>query len=166
MYIVDNLIAIRIMWLITVPFSSWPAYKDGTINEDGIVIKRAVGNAKDNWTMLHRMVAKIKKLIALAPGGKTRAAGALTSYLLQREGVEDINDSELKIMFEKVLTDISDEQVKLFEDIGSTVAIAGPGVAPNENGDVDPLGPATIKNKYTKRNGMFRRQSFKEFIGK
>jgi hypothetical protein len=167
-YIIDNAIAMRIMYLLTAKFSSWPAYDDGTIDEDGNVIKKPTEGKKGNWTMLHRMVAKIKKLIGIAPGGKSMAAGALASYLLVKEGVDYNSDDELQSAFDAALAkvELDESLADLMEEMGSSVAIGGAGIAPNAEDDVDPLGPATIKNKYTKRNRMFRRQTFKEYIGR
>lgn len=87
--ILDNLIALRIIYLLTVPFEKTDAYKLGLIDGHGSKIKDAeTSEEKAATSMLARLVWNIKKVFALVPGGKTRLGSLAAAYLLVREQVE------------------------------------------------------------------------------
>lgn len=89
MRIIDNLIALRIIYLLTVPFDKTDAFKLGLIDANGSKLKDAASSDEKNATsMLHRLVWNIKKVFALAPGGKTRLGSLTAAYLLVRESYE------------------------------------------------------------------------------
>lgn len=91
MKIVDNLIAMRIVYLLVLPFNKWQAYKLDAIDENGqplLKIKDMSDDQKANWTMLHRLVARIKRLLGTIPMGKTLIASSLAAYALVRESEE------------------------------------------------------------------------------
>jgi hypothetical protein len=92
MQVVDNAIAIRIIYLLSTPFEKWDAYKEGIIDEDGKVIE---SKSSPNWTMLHRLVSRIKVLIGKLPGGKTTLASLIAAYVLVREDKEYTDDEIL-----------------------------------------------------------------------
>jgi hypothetical protein len=79
----DTAIALRIIYLLNTPFEKWPAYKEGVIDEDGNTLQKGVKS--DNWTMLHRLVARLKRIIAMAPGGKSALGSAIATYLMVKE---------------------------------------------------------------------------------
>ena len=89
MRVVDSIIALRIVYLLTVPFNKTDAYKLGLIDENGNKIKNAETSDEKNATsMLHRLVWNIKKVFALVPGGKTRIGSLVAAYMLVRESHE------------------------------------------------------------------------------
>lgn len=89
-YFIDNAIAVRIIYLLVTPFTEWDAYKDGTIDENGVALKKGgdITN-RENWTMLHRLVARLKRILAKIPGGSSKIASYAAAYLLVREALED-----------------------------------------------------------------------------
>lgn len=93
MRIIDNVIALRILWLLVTPFEKTDAFKLGLINADGSTIKKATTSAETNATsMLHRLVWRIKKFINLVPGGSTRIGSIVAAYALVRESYVTEND--------------------------------------------------------------------------
>jgi hypothetical protein len=89
MRIVDNLAAIRLIWLLATPFEKFDAFKLGLIDANGNKLKKAETSEEKNATsMLHRLVWNLKKMIALVPGGKTRIGSLVAAYLLVREAEE------------------------------------------------------------------------------
>lgn len=87
--IVDNLIALRIIYLLTVPIEKTDAFKLGLIDAGGNKIKDAESSEEKNATsMLHRLVWNIKKVFNIVPGGKTRIGSLAAAYLLVRESYE------------------------------------------------------------------------------
>ncbi len=88
---IDTVIALRVLYLFNLPFKKWPAFKDGTIDENGKVVKKpSTQNEKDNWTILHKLVSKLKRIIAKAPGGSSIIATLAASYLAIKEDVENV----------------------------------------------------------------------------
>jgi hypothetical protein len=95
---VDNAIALRIIYLLTKPFTDWKAYKEGIIDGNGRVIKKA---NSDNWTMLHRLCARLKMILATIPGGGSRLATAIAAYMLVKE---NLNTTDENLITESTLT--------------------------------------------------------------
>jgi hypothetical protein len=105
--IVDNLIAVRIIYLLVQPFNKWDAFKEGIIDADGNKIGDSTDS--DNWTMLHRLVARLKKILALAPGGKSMIASVAAAYMLVREHVENNTDLNENFAYSDIDTNVSFE---------------------------------------------------------
>ncbi len=165
--LLDSLIALRIMYLLVMPFRKWPACKQGIIDDEGNLI--TAKKKSSDWTMLHKMVAKLKRFIQLAPGGKSVIASLIGAYMLVKEQYEtdsEYMEEEILYRYDMIMNSLTEEQLNegtaLLEEIGSGVAIAA-GTAPDKNDNVEPT-VKRVKNKYTDRNMMFRRQSFKEFV--
>lgn len=89
MRIIDNAIALRILWLLVTPFEKTKAYQLGLISAEGEFLKKAKTSEETNATsMLHRLVWRIKKFINLVPGGSTKLGSIVAAYALVRECVE------------------------------------------------------------------------------
>jgi hypothetical protein len=87
--ILDNLIALKIVYMLTVPFDQTPAFKLGLIDSNGKQLKKAeTDEEKEATSMLSRLVWNIKKVFALVPGGKTRIGSLVAAYLLVKESYE------------------------------------------------------------------------------
>lgn len=95
--IIDNLIALRIVFLLTLPFNKWPAYKQGFIDEKGNFLRPDDAKESSDWTMLHRLVCRLKLLLAKIPGGSSTSASFIASYLLVRECLESGDDGSLLV---------------------------------------------------------------------
>lgn len=89
MRILDNAIALRILWLLVTPFEKTQAYKLGLISAEGEFLRKAKTSEEVNSSsMLHRLVWRIKKFINLVPGGSTRIGSIVAAYALVREHIE------------------------------------------------------------------------------
>lgn len=92
MRIIDNAIALRILWLLITPIQDTQAYKIGLIDQSGTRIRKAqTSEENDATSMLHRLVWNLKKFINLVPGGSTRLGSMVAAYALVRECVETDN---------------------------------------------------------------------------
>ncbi len=91
--IVDNLIAFRVLRLLTMNFSETTAFKLGIIDENGNTLKATkelrTQEEKDSYSMLHRMVFRLKKLLAKLPGGESKIASFAAAYWLVKESIEN-----------------------------------------------------------------------------
>ena len=100
---IDLLITYRVIKMLVTPFEKTEAYKYGIIDKNGKVLRKnktlTVAKEKDSYTILHRFVFNLKRLINLIPGGKSKLGtyAAALGLLLKEE--KEINAVEL----EKVL---------------------------------------------------------------
>lgn len=148
MRIIDNIICLRILWMLITPFEKTDAFKLGLIDDHGTRIRKAVTSEETNATsMLHRLVWNIKKFINLVPGGKTKIGSMVAAYALVRECIEAdkfLPDSEfLQESYDKLSVD---ELVYLKEEINCILEDA-----PASNTSGAEVNTPTIKQKPIKR---------------
>ncbi len=164
--IIDNAIAVRIIYLLVHPFTSWDAFKLGIINKDGKAIAKPKNQKeKDSWTMLHRLVSRIKRIIAIAPGGKSLIANIAASYLLVRESHKiELTDDELIECYIIALQDLTEADIMgitpILEDMAPMANTTMILPVTRDNQPSTLLGPKPKKKKsYKDENLMFRRSS-------
>lgn len=118
--IIDNLIAVRIIYLLVTPFEKTKAYALGIIDENGnpkLRIKDMSAEQKENYTMLHRLVFRMKKMLATVPGGKTRIATIAAAYMLVRECLETTKSSQnLEEEFTSLVEKMDRNSITLIEE--------------------------------------------------
>lgn len=152
MKLVDNAIALRILYLLVLPFNKWPAYKEGIIDDTGTILNHKTNS--DNWTMLHRLVSRLKVLLGKIPGGKSAFATTATAYLLVKEHLENENESilfESRFFSKNYDTQLIEAEVKevykyLLEDGGMGVADVA-GIGANGPGDTNKEPAVNLKAK-------------------
>lgn len=86
--LVDNLIAFRILSMLVTPFEETESYKLGLIDKNGNPLKKLkdmTWTEKDNYSMLHRMVFRIKKIMGKIPVVNTKLGTLATAYFLVKE---------------------------------------------------------------------------------
>lgn len=118
---VDSVIALRILRLLTTPFDKTDAYKMGIIDAKGKELKRMSQlnsvDERDAYTILHRMVFRLKKIIEKVPIENKKLASYAAALALVKEHVEinkePINLEELYL--QKLNTDITEEKLAVEE---------------------------------------------------
>jgi len=88
MGIVDTLIVFRVLKLLTTKWTDFDAYKLGLIDQNGARIKDKKVESKeekDAFSLLHRMVFNLKRLINKVPFGKTAFASYAVALALLKE---------------------------------------------------------------------------------
>lgn len=116
MKVVDNLIALRIIYLLVTPFEETNAYKLGLIDSSGKNIKKAVSaEEKSSTSMLHRLVWNIKRIINLAPGGSTKIGSLAAAYMLVKEAIDN-SWSENKLVYEASINFKKFENIRFLEE--------------------------------------------------
>lgn len=158
--VVDNLIALRIIYLLITPFDKTDAYKLGLIDSSGRRIKKAeTGEEKNATSMLHRLVWNIKKLINIVPGGSTKIGSLAAAMLLVKEGVKN-NWTEERLleeflMFqytpsleEETLVEDCLEKIKILEDGEGIANVTGSGTS------TDTPTKMMIKNIIRRKRGI------------
>ena len=103
--VVDLASIMRIITLITIPFKHWTAFKTGVIDKDGKTLKkrrdRKTREEKDSFTMFHRFVRNIKRIIGFIPFGKTIICSLAASLFLLREYQEHPFDNDQRALLER-----------------------------------------------------------------
>jgi len=106
---IDLLITYRIIKLLVTPFEKQEAYKYGIIDKDGKVLRKTkdlrTAKEKDAYTVLHRFVFNLKRLINLIPGGKSKLGTYAAALGLLLKEQKDINAVELERTLYKHLVD-------------------------------------------------------------
>jgi len=121
-FTVDTAIAVRIAYLLTTNYENWPAYQYGIIDKKGKLLKQPSSTEeKEAWTPLHRLVWRIRQLIAKLPGGDSLLARLGTTYFLMKENKEW--EPVLKVQLKKI--------IELYEET-TTANVAGANVNPGE----------------------------------
>ncbi len=139
--IVDNVIAARILYLLVLPFYKWQAFKEGIIDENGAVIQQ--GAKSDNWTMLHRLVSRLKILLGKLPGGKSPIASAAAAYLLVKECVESNNEPyRIELVYDQVSKlEVPDELISEVTEFYSDLLEDGEAVPTNNISNIAGIKP-------------------------
>ena len=124
---IDAFITFRFLKLLVTPFNKTEAFKLGIIDERGKVLKkyRSLERIEERraYTILHRLVFNVKKLIEKVPGGKSRLASYAAALFLIKEHVAEYHDSDGQVLekeFYKYLKDndlIEEEDGQIREEI-------------------------------------------------
>ena len=88
MGVVDTVIVFRILKMMTKKWSEMDAYKFGLIDDNGKRIKSKkpkTSEEKNSFTLLHRLVFNLKRVLELLPFGRTRLASYAASLALLKE---------------------------------------------------------------------------------
>lgn len=181
---VDSMIALRILNLLVTPFDRTPAYKMGIIDEKGKELKKMsqlnTVEMRDAYTLLHRLVYRIKRIIEKVPIENKKLVSLAAAYSLIKECLDTNKepiDLEIKYInilgtnlteeisfVEKVLSEDKMFTFKQFTEEMGVGSVSG-GVPANNAGSPgiaglppdDPPVSKKAQKKYRKLNKMFRR---------
>src|SRR6056300_522108 len=120
---IDLLITYRIIKLLVTTFEKQEAYKYGIIDKDGKVLRKTkdlrTAKEKDSYTVLHRFVFNLKRLINIIPGGKSKLGTYAAALGLLLKENKDINMVELEKDLYKHLSE--NNLIKLDDDLKESV---------------------------------------------
>ena len=98
---VDIWIVYRFIRMLTTPWDETDAFKQGVLDADGtllVKVNKMNDKQKPTYTLFHRLVYNIKRLVEKVPGGKSKLGTyAAALYLLR----ENMGDSEGIIVMER-----------------------------------------------------------------
>lgn len=87
--VVDNLIALRILYLLVTPFVKTKAYEFKIIDDKGNYLRKysdlRTTEERESFSYLHRLVFKLKSLLAKLPGGDNRLKSIVAALYLIKE---------------------------------------------------------------------------------
>tara|TARA_B100000900_G_scaffold16142_1_gene12771 strand:+ start:4 stop:609 length:606 start_codon:yes stop_codon:yes gene_type:complete len=124
---IDAFITFRFLKLLVTPFDKTEAFKFGIIDKSGKVLRKYKTleriEERKAYTILHRLVFNIKRLLEKLPGGKSRLASYAAALFLIKEHVNEYHDSDGKLIekeFYKYLKDndlLEEEDGEIREEI-------------------------------------------------
>lgn len=120
---IDLLITYRVIKMLVTPFEKQPAYALGIIDKNGKVLRKAkalnTAKEKEAYTLLHRFVFNLKRLINIIPGGKSKLGTYAAALGLLLKENKDINMIELEKDLYKHLSE--NNLIKLDDDLKESV---------------------------------------------
>ena len=178
---VDSVIAYRILKLLVTPFDKTDAFKLGIIDDKGNELMRMrdlnTVQERDAYTLLHRLVFRLKKIIEKVPIANKQFVSLAAAYALIKEALDDgkepidlefkyinkvkSNLNEELILVEEYLNDRKMFTFKQFSEEGEGAvaannAAATPGIAGLPPDEVA-IGKKRRK-KWVDSNSIFRRK--------
>lgn len=92
MSIIDTWIVYRVLRTLTTPWDEMAAFKFGIIDASGHVLRKQkelqTSKEKASYTLLHRLVFNLKRILEKLPWGKTKLARYATALFLLKEHVK------------------------------------------------------------------------------
>lgn len=118
---VDSLIAYRILKLLVTPFDQTDAYKLGIIDAKGKELKRMQElnsvNERDAYTLLHRLVFRLKKIIEKVPIDNKKILSLAAAYALIKENLDQNNEPmDLETQYINKLNEELQSEVMIVEE--------------------------------------------------
>jgi hypothetical protein len=175
---VDAIITYRVLRMLTTSFTETDAYRLGIIDAHGKVLKKeqelATEEERESYTLLHRMVFKLKRIIEKVPFANSKFLSFAAALALVKENVEYDEDILEEILY---MTMEQDEIKSLAEELENTtmlsfkqyieeegMGVAGGGVAgiginnPNIPNQAEPGVSKAAQKKWRKKNKIVRRK--------
>lgn len=98
----DLFYAYRFIKLLVTPWEKTEAYKLGILDDNGKMLKKArelkTDDEKSAYTVFHRLVFNIKRLLSKLPFGKTKLASWATALFLIKEETGMSEEQILKVL--------------------------------------------------------------------
>lgn len=112
----DLFYAFRFLKLLVTPFEKTPAFELGIIDKDGKVLKkskdRTTNDEKSAYTVFHRLVFNLKKLLGKVPGGKSVVARYGAALFLIKEHTGMSEKAIIKTLEKFLDEDLSSEVIE------------------------------------------------------
>lgn len=106
----DLFYAYRFLKLLTTPWNEMKAYELGIIDENGKVIKSSSQRTsadKSEYTVFHKLVFNVKRLLEKLPFGKTKLASYAAALFLIKENT-GMSESQIRKTLEKIFDEAID----------------------------------------------------------
>ena len=107
----DLFYAFRFLKLLVTPWNKTGAYEQGIIDENGLNLKKAreltKPEEKEVYTVFHRLVFNLKRLLNKIPFGKSKLASYAAALFLIKENT-DLTEEEIRKVMEEILGDLDE----------------------------------------------------------
>ena len=108
---IDLFVAYRFLRILTTPWEDQPAFEHGIIDKDGKLLRKAntlnTGEERKSFTLLHRLIFNMKRLLHKIPGVRTKLGTYATALFLLKQHFASLVEEEEMIekTFSKWLVD-------------------------------------------------------------
>jgi hypothetical protein len=110
----DTYYAYRFVKILSTPWDEMDAYEFGIIDENGKVLRKSrtlrTSEEKSAYTIFHRLVFGIKRILQKLPGGRSVAASYAAALFLIKEHT-GMSDEQLGAVFDKIGIDLEDMEL-------------------------------------------------------
>jgi len=107
----DLFYAFRFLKLLVMPWNKMGAYEQGIIDENGKNLKKAkeltTPQEKEVYTVFHRLVFNLKRLLNKVPFGKSKLASYAAALFLIKENT-NLTEEEIREVLEEILGDLDE----------------------------------------------------------
>jgi len=114
----DTYYAYRFVKILSTDWKDMDAYEFGIIDENGKVLRKArtlrTSEEKSAYTIFHRLVFGIKRILQKLPGGRSVAASYAAALFLIKEHT-GMSDEQLGAVFDKIGIDL--DEIELTESV-------------------------------------------------
>lgn len=112
----DTAYSLRFVRLLTMDWKKTAAFRRGVINEKGERITKILDRKqKESYTLFHRIVFNIRRLIEKIPGNKFSVWNYASALLMLRENTE-LSDNDFLSILECAGVEVDDLSSNLYED--------------------------------------------------
>ena len=96
---IDLFVAYRFLRILTTPWENQEAFKLGIIDKDGKLLRKAntlkTEEEKSSFTLLHRLIFNLKRILHKIPGVKTKIGTYATAlYLLKQHFATEVEEED------------------------------------------------------------------------
>ena len=88
----DTFLTYRIISTLVTDWKDQPAFEHGIIDEKGKLLKKSntlkTKDEKDSYTLFHRLIFNLKRLIQKLPGGSSKLASYTAGLFLIKEEID------------------------------------------------------------------------------
>jgi hypothetical protein len=96
---IDLFVAYRFLRILTTPWEDQPAFKHGIIDKDGKLLRKSDElhkmDEKESFTLLHRLIFNLKRLLHKIPGVRTKLGTYATAlFLLKQHFASQVEEEE------------------------------------------------------------------------
>ena len=108
---IDLFVAYRFLRILTTPWEDQPAFEHGIIDKDGKLLRKSntldTPQEKASFTLLHRLIFNLKRLLHKIPGVKTKLGTYATAlFLLKQHFADQVEEEDtVEATFKKWLLD-------------------------------------------------------------
>jgi len=173
---VDNIVTMRILYMLTTPFDQTDAYRLGIVDAQGKelrpISKLYSVEEKEAYTYLHRLIFRLKRIINKVPLENKNFLSFAAAWALIKENVE-YDDDILEELFymahedpeAKQLAEELENKTLSFRQFVEEMGVAGGAIAgiginnPNIPNQAEPGVSKKAQKNYKKKNKMFRRNA-------
>ena len=110
----DTYYAYRFVKILSTDWKELDAYEFGIVDENGKVLRKArtlrTSEEKSAYTIFHRLVFGIKRILQKLPGGRSVAASYAAALFLIKEHT-GMSDEQLGAVFDKIGVDLEDMEL-------------------------------------------------------